>query len=260
MKIQNKNSWYTILITLMIIGFLMVLTTWVFNLVLRELNDNRWAWNYLKAHAWAEAAMELALLDIKNNWYGVYNKKSDLEYFDKIKISYDLNSKTKEYIWKIWEFKQSVIPLFYSEVNWNINKIDSLNLEILDYWINSNNSKLAWNIISSSWDWIWWVWEIDNNTKWDWRKWDWSYLDKVKVSDFLNNHDWNYLIIVNLFDDWNLNNDNLLEFKLSSQKEFTKPISKIFSTASIWRYKQNLETTLDNTEFLSILKYSIFSK
>jgi len=41
MRVQNNNSGYTILVTLMIIGFLIVLTTGVLNLVLREMNDNR---------------------------------------------------------------------------------------------------------------------------------------------------------------------------------------------------------------------------
>ena len=64
MRLKSKNSWYTILITLMIIGFLIVVTTWILNLVIREMKDNRGQFSYLQAYAWAEAAMELALF-----WY-----------------------------------------------------------------------------------------------------------------------------------------------------------------------------------------------
>ena len=97
MKLQNKNSAYTILVSLMIIGFLIVVTTWILNLVLRESRDNKWQWQYLQSYGWAEAAMELALLKIKQNGYWVYDKKTDLDILktpkSKIKISYDLNSK-----------------------------------------------------------------------------------------------------------------------------------------------------------------------
>ena len=260
MKIQNRNSWYSILVVLMIIGFLMVITTGVLNLVLRELNDNRWTWDYLKAYAGAEAAQELALLQIKKHWYWIYDKKDDLEYLktpkSKIKISYDLNSKTKSYSWSLKPFEQAVIPLFYIKEDDSREKINNLKLKIL----NSNftdSSNMAWNIVSQNWDWIWWVWEINNSTKAKWRKADWTFLDEINISGnnwFLDNYENNYLIVINL------DENNNLDFGLISSKEFTKPISKIISSAQIWKYKQNLETTLDNTAFLSILKYSVFSK
>jgi len=169
MKIQNKNSWYTILVTLMIIGFLIVLTTWVLNLVLREMNDNRWAWNYLKAYAWAEGSMELALLKIKKHWYWIYDKldfwdtsnndkilRNNLSNDKEILISYDLNSKTKTYSWSLKPFEQSVIPLFYIKPDDSREKINNLNLEILNSFLD--DSKMAWNIVSQEWDWIWWNW------------------------------------------------------------------------------------------------------
>ena len=265
MKIQNKNSWYTILVTLMIIGFLIVLTTWVLNLVLREMNDNRWAWNYLKAYAWAEGSMELALLKIKKHWYWIYDKldfwdtsnndkilRNNLSNDKEILISYDLNSKTKTYSWSLKPFEQSVIPLFYIKPDDSREKINNLNLEILNSFLD--DSKMAWNIVSQEWDWIWWNWLIENSTKWKWRKKDWKFLDEIKVSNFLSGYNNNYLIIINL------DNTNNLDFKMNSAKEFTKPTSKIISSSSIWNYKQSLETTLDNTAFLSILKYSVYSQ
>lgn len=265
-KIKKQNSWYTILVSLMIIGFLMVLTTWILNLVLREMNDNRWAWNYLKAYAWAEAAQELALLKIKNHWYWVYYKidftdpkakilRNDRNNQKEILIMYNLNSKTKSYTWTLRPFQQDVIPLFYIETDDSRNKIIDLRLEILNSF--PDNSKMAWNIISHYWDWIWWSSEINNWTKGQWRKKDWSFLDEIRISWnnwFLDRYLNNYLVVINLDE----NND--LEFNLSSTSYFTKPTSKIISSAKVWNYKQNLETTLDNTAFLSILKYSIYSQ
>ena len=265
MKIKNKNSWYTILVTLMIIGFLIVLTIWVLNLVLREMKDNIWAWKYLQVYAWAEAAMELALLDIKKHWYWVYSKldwtdnnakilRNDMNNDKEILISYDLNSKTKWYFWNLDNFEQSVIPLFYIKTDDSIDKINNLNLKILNSLNFIDNTKMAWNIVSKNWDWIWWVWEITSSTKGKWRNADGTFLDEIKVSDFLNTYENNYLIVINL------DNFNPLNFEITSTKDFTKPISKIISSAKIGQYKQNLETILDNTAFLSILKYSVFSQ
>jgi len=39
----------------------------------------------------------------------------------------------------------------------------------------------------------------------------------------------------------------------------TKPKTNIISSWEIGSYKQNLETKMNNTEFLNILKYSIYS-
>lgn len=260
MKLQNNNSWYSILVTLMIIGFLMVLTTGVLNLVLREMNDNRGNWNYLKAYAWAEGAQELALLKIKKHWYWIYDKldnskilRNDKNNNKEILISYDLNSKTKSYSGTLEPFKQSVIPLFYIKQDDSRQKINNLNLQILNSF--PDNSKMAWNIVSQNWDWIGWNDEIIwNISKWKWRKANWSFLDEIKINNFLSTYQNNYLIVINL----DPNND--LKFNLNSSSDFTKPVSKIISSAKIWNYKQNLETTLDNTAFLSILKYSVYSQ
>jgi hypothetical protein len=117
---------------------------------------------------------------------------------------------------------------------------------------------MAWNIVTSKWDWLWWTWAIDNNTKWKWRNSDWSFLDYTQINwngNFLDTHSWSYLIIVNLDESYDL------EYNLSSSGEFfTKPKSDIISSAKIMNYKQTLKTTLDNTEFLNILKYSLYSE
>jgi hypothetical protein len=240
------------------------------NLVLREMNDNRGEAKYLQSYSAAEWAMELALLQIKNKWYWIYDKieldessldskllRNDKDNKKEVLLWYDLNSKTKSYIWNLKSFEQAVIPLFY--INDDIEeKIKNMKLKIKDFWVNDDNTKMAWNIVSEYWDWIGWNSEIDAYTKWNWRDKVWWFIWNININwswndDFLNKYNKNYLIIINL--DPNSN----LKYNLTSSDSFTKPISKIVSKARIGNYRQNLETTLDNTKFLSILKYSVYS-
>lgn len=269
MKNINNKSWYAILVTLMIIGFLIVLTTGVLNLLLNELNDNKWEEKYLKASFAAEWAMELALLKIKNEWYWIYDKiefenfnsdilRDDINNKKEVSISYDLNSKTDDYKWILLPYEQVVVPLFY--MSWTpivYNKVKKINLSIINYSEFSVSDKMAWNIISENGDWIWWKSLINQTSKWKWRMWDWGFLSQVNInwnSGFLDLYNKNYMVIINL------DPNNNLEYNLKSiDWEFTRPISKIISSAKIWKYKQTYETFLDNTEFLSILKYSVFS-
>ncbi len=262
MKIKTKNSWYTVLISLMIIGFLMVVTSWILSLVIRESNDTMGQWIYLQSYAWAESAMELALLKIKKHGYWVYDKKNDLDILktskSKITISYDLNSRTTSYNWKLSSFEQVIIPLFY--LSWSIeNKISDISLKITNSLDFRDPTKMAWNIVSKNWDGIWGNSQIWNYSKWNGKNSSWDFIWNIYVnwdnsSSFLGKYNKNYLILINLDPNYHL------DFSLSSSKPFTKPISNIISSASNWKYKQNLETLLDNTEFLSILKYSVFSK
>ncbi len=271
MRLKSKNSWYTILITLMIIGFLIVVTTWILNLVIREMKDNRGQFSYLQAYAWAEAAMELALFDIKKYSYGVYNKIILWESFDDSKILrddpnnkkevliwYDLNSKTNNYTWELYSFEQIIIPLFYLSLT-SEDKVENISLDILNWGSFTDQSKMAWNIVSENWDWIWWNSSIGSSSTWYGKKSDWSFLSQININGtswFLDTYSKNYLIITNL------DPNNKLNYKLKSLNSwefFTKPISDIISSAQVWKYKQSLEITLDNTDFLSILRYSLFS-
>jgi hypothetical protein len=71
------------------------------------------------------------------------------------------------------------------------------------------------------------------------------------VSDFLNNSE-NYLI---LFNSGNFD----IEFTLNSSDNFSKPKTQIISSAQVGEYRHNLQTDYDNTKFLNMLKYSVFS-
>lgn len=266
MVLNKKNSWwYTIILATLIIGFLLIFVWGILNLVIKELKDNRWETDYIKAYAAAEWAQELALLKIKEKWYWYYEKveakksdsnavilASDINNFNKAKdvlISYDLWSKTKTFSWTLKTAWDELFPLFVIKADWTLDEIDKLNLKII-FWTSSN---LWWTITSSDWNWIWWRWEFDFNTIWKWRDKNANFVNE-SIWDFLTDNSWSYLML------FSIDPNNEIKYELTSNKYFTKPRIDIISSAEIWGYKQNLKTTLDNTKFLNILKYSIFSK
>jgi hypothetical protein len=274
---KYNNKWYSIIISVVLIGFLLMLTTWVFSLVLKELKDNRWMWDSIKAFAWAEAAQELALLKIKEKGYGIDNKIEhwvstgsiylandplDVNNFNNNKdtfISYDLNVLAEIQGWKYiyqanLESKEySIIPLFY-EKDWEM----IINVENYELDISPESSDLVWNVIAWE-EWIWWDgsnWF--NRLNWKWKVINTSHTgDKTsefiesRVEDFLPKNN-AYLI---LFNSWNSN----INFTLKSLQKFSKPKIKILSSAQVWNYRHNLETEFDNTKFLNMLKYAVFS-
>lgn len=266
MKKNNKN-WYSIIVSLIIIWLLLVLSTWTLTIVLFEMKDNRGMWDSIKAFAWAEASQELALLAIKENGYGYYekvenniNNKSiilsehplDIDLFNKnndVLMSYDIASKTDDYRWVLSPLWYDIIPLFYIDDDWE-HKINNYSINIIAGDLNS----LIWNIIWIN-SWISWKW---NNTIWVMKKvtitneLDYS---EININDFLTNSESNYLILFNT-----LASDNI-EYEINSidWNYFSKPKSNIITSAQIWKYKQNLDTFLDNTKFLDRQKYVIYS-
>lgn len=266
-KLINKDAYSTIMV-LFIIGFLLVLTTGIFNLILSDLKDNTGMWDYIKAYAWAESAQELALLAIKNKWYWYYDKidhninnRSVLlsEYptnetlFKKnndVFISYDLWWKVSEYNWELKSLEYDIIPLFIIDDNWNENKLDDIILTNISW----NIWDLAWNIIWKN-EWLTWTWV---NTMWIKKTlvgWELKYAEQ-SMNWFIFNSDTNYLVLYNTWNPWTI------EYKLTSWTSgwhFTSPETNIISSAQVWNYKQNLSTILDNTEYLNMLKYVIYS-
>ena len=267
MKNINQSSAYSVILALLIIWFLLVLSTGIFNLILVELKDNKAMWDYIKSYAWAESAQELALLKIKKYWYAYYDKidhdinnrsvilandpldKDKFKFNNDLFLSYDIWSKVEIYDWTLNSLNYDIIPLFYLDDNWE-HKVSQINLSIV-FWTESN---LAWNVIWKE-NWLSWVW---SNTFWVKKilTSGWFKYDKEELNSFLSTSDTNYLVLFNSWDSW------IIKYKLTSLnnwESFTKPQTTIISSAQIWKYKQNLSTDLDNTEFLNILKYSIYS-
>ena len=267
MKNINKSSGYSIIIALLIIGFLLVISTGIFKLILNEMKDNRAMWDYMKAYAWAESAQELALLQIKQRGYAYYDKidhdinnRSIVLANDNMNIwnflstkdvfiSYDIWSKTRTYDWTLGPLEYDIIPLFYIE-NIVEKKVTNIDLSII-LW---NNSDLSWNIIWKN-NWISWkgtntIWIKKTLTVNGFVYWEKS------INDFISSSNTNYLVLLNT------GNSQNIEYRLNainSSEFFSKPKTSIISSAEVWNYKQNLSTDLNNTEYLNILKYSIYS-
>lgn len=266
---KKNTSGYSILISLFIIGFLLVLTAGVYQLVLSELQDNRGRGNYLKAQYGAEGAMELALLKIKNIGYGVSDEipldintrsialwktngtTSDFRPAQDSLISYNIDTKTSNYSGNILSSDHSIIPLFYLDKDGNEFKTTDIELFSWTGWTN-----IAWSIVGDQF-WLSWEGTFNKDTLWSYKSissWNLRFENK-SVSDFLTLSNNNYLIL------FNAHPSDTIFYELQSNGTwgFTKPIGEIYASGKVGSYKQNIKITLDNTTYLNLLKYSIFS-
>ncbi len=264
--ILNKK-WYSVIISLLLVGFILVLSTGIFRLILNEMKSNRAMWDYMKAYAWAESAQELALLDIKKYWYwyvwdvdnsinpkSVILSENNLDYskynrVNDVLISYSNDWKVNSYEWLLSPLWYDIIPLFYIDKTGE-HKVNDITLNVTAW----NVSDLSWNIVWKlnwiSWKWLWLTWVKKTLT------WNWFTYEEQDIWNFLTSSSTNYLVLFNSgksndLSYW-LNSSNPLEY-------FTKPSLNIVSTWELSNYKQNLNTNVNNTEFLNILKYSIYS-
>ncbi len=269
MRYRSNTSAYSVIIALFVMSFLLILTTGIFRLVVSELVQNRSNSWYLQAYGWAEAARELALLHIKQQWYGAYDQidhtlnnrsillsdyPNDIWLFKKQKdvyISYDLGYKVTQYDAVLAPLWYDIIPLYSDDIN-----IDDLSLEI----VSGNSSRVLWNIIASNWGLAGSgpftmataaKQKIVNNSVLSF--WDISVWDFLESSDDIVGNQ-NYVFIFN-------GGDQNLKYKLVSgnNKAFTTPQTQIISSGQVWKFRQNLQTSVDNTKFLWILRYSVFS-
>lgn len=255
-NLKNKK-WYSIIVIIVIIWFLTVLTTGIFNLIMNELKDNRTIWSYVKAYAGAESAQELALFEIKEKDY-TSDKEikdpvniSDLEEKDKnlkdVFISYTRDLKTKKFEGKLSSWDFVLVPLFYldSSGNYAEKKIQNIN-------ISPESEDISWNII---WKEKWISWTGENFNRWIVKTLEnnkFSLEENVSVNTFLRGSEKNYLQIFNWW-------EKEFSYKLSSSSDFSKPVSKIVSSWESGNYRTNIETEIDFSKKNTITKYSIYS-
>lgn len=262
---------YSIVIALTMIGFLLLVVVWVLNLVLRDLKDNNGIGDAMKAYFWAEASQELALLKIKQSGYGFYdtiphtiNLRSivladfpkDTSRFNPTKdvyISYDLWTNVSEYSGSLSPLGYDMIPLFY--LVWN--DIEHKAVNISSHTFSQDEGDLVWNIVSESGG-ISWTGSFDMHTQ---------VAEKVLIGDSFSQREtsienylrrsWkNYLIL------FNANNKNIIDYNIASLNPweyFSQPKTTIIASAQVWKYKQNVSTMFNNTQYLDTLKYSIYS-
>jgi hypothetical protein len=261
MKINKQ--WYSVILSLMLVGLLLVLTTGIFHMILKEMLDTRGIWNAMKANAAAEWAQEVALWQLKE--YGYWfaqniphdiNKRSialsenpkDIWLFKQssdVFFSNIFDAKSDNYDGKIVGYQTHLIPLFYQE---EVNKytIDQSLEMYITWWEDSN---LVWNILAKS-EGITWVGWFDTYSYGNKKDNEFQNFSEELVETFLyeNKDTKNYLILYNA-------GDTEIEYNLLASSEFVKPEMTIVSSAQIGKYKQNILTKFSNKEFL----YSIFS-
>lgn len=261
---NNNKSWYSVIIAILVIWFLLTLTSSILKLVLVELNDSKWVYTYLKTHYATAWAWELVMLKIKENWYGYYEKidfnksnpLSNILNTGSTKnpiISYDINSKVSKYDWELKPLSYDVLPLFYLE---NTSSWVVMDMILSTYeW---DNDSLSWNIITSNW-WLSWVWWFTSLNEWFLKQLDsgWDFvIENKSIWAFLNenNNSLNYLILFNSSD------TSTIKYNLDwNWRFFSKPRTDIAVSSKLWSYKQNISIKYDNTDYLGMLKYSIYN-
>ncbi len=254
-NIYTSQGGYSIIAAIMMIGFLLILTTSTLNLVLQEMQDWKGRQDYIKASAWAEWAMELALLGIKNNGYAYYKKQENLDMLGDGKkdpqISYDSNSRLQSYKGILEKYESTIIPLFW------IDDAGTYSLSLLDF--KNDSETIHWNILGVSeglsWIWSFDTWDIIQEKQIQENAWAQNFsISWIKIWDFLHTHTESYLIL------YNPNAESVhYELNTSGSDYFTHPRMSLFSKGRVGKYTQNLETVVDNTEFLGILRYSLHS-
>jgi len=234
----------------MMIGFLLILTTSTLNLVLQEMQDGKGRQDYLKAFAWAEGSLELALLKIKEHWYGYDEDNFSwaiLWWWPKDpQIGYNFESEVSSYSGQLAPFETAIFPLFFINAWWTVNPTSWLEL--------TTSSNLTWNIIWNGAG-VSWVWGFSSSDNVGVKSVS-SFDDSGNISLFLASNSWSFLSL------YNTSATETMVFELLwswANPSFTKAEAEIYSQARVWKYVQNLETSIDNTEFLWILKYSIYS-
>ena len=251
---------YSIIAAIMMIGFLLVLTASTLNLVLQEMQDGKGRQNYIKAYAGAEWAMELALLEIKQKGYGFYQEVTDSDVFGTQNkegiVSYDIDSETNSHsgtldaIWSTDGDSIDIIPLFTIDNTWT--KIGGITTIVFDDILGSD---IVWNIVGPSY-WIWGKWDFRGTDPVGQRTLDASnnfeYDSTENIVQVLQKSADNYLILQNF-------SNSPMTYKLNIDKNFSKPRAIVKSSSKVGKYSQNIDTTVDNTEFLGILKYSVYS-
>ncbi len=253
---SHNSKGYSIIVAITMIGFLLILTTSTLNLVLQEMQDGKGKQDYMKAYAGAEGSLELALLQIKQKWYGYYGSLSQEKILwnstKDVALSYDFDGKVSSYSGALSAFGTDIIPLFWIDETSATFSLSQANL--------SSSNELVWNIIGIQWG-ISGTGSFLPATAIGEKKFeekisgnqDFSFINTTTIESFLGSNSGSYMVVYNPTD---ITQNYTLQWGGDS---FTKPRTYIESSAKIGKYTQNLETLVDNTEFLGILKYSIYS-
>lgn len=245
---SQHNSGYSIIAAIMMIGFLLILTTSTLNLVLQEMQDGKGRQDYMKAYGAAEWAVEQALYRIKEYGYGYDYKVEDVDTLwsdnKSAKISFDFDSRVSDYSWELEAYGTDIIPLFWIDENGTY-------YESSDIRLSSAPATMVWNILGDN-GWLSWLGDFSSlDTAGHKTLTGYGYM---QVGNFLSQPGYEYLILYNP-----TGSTQSYYLEKQSWEDFSRPEALIYGNAQVGKYKQNIRTTVDNAEFLWILKYSIYS-
>ncbi len=255
---ENKQA-FSILVVVFMIGFLLVLTVWVFNLIIMEVKGNRGLEDSIKAYEWAQGAMELALLEIKSEWYwfdediGVGSDKENILSFNSSNkkwrqpsIYIDMDIAVMSHSGSIGTGETVIIPLFTRDDRENIISAEKPSLTVTD-----NEGDLIWGIIGDGL-WLSWTGNFDHNTWVDYRN-KAQDIENLSIEEFLDNNSWSYLTLSNK------STADEINYTLTSYREFSRPKGHITTSAIVGKQRQSISSTIDNSKFLEMLKYSFYN-
>ncbi|MCH2188222.1 hypothetical protein MK079_00130 [Candidatus Gracilibacteria bacterium] len=260
---QQHTSGFSSVLALVMIGFLLMATLGVFQLVLREMYDNRGLEYSFQAQAGAQSAGELALLAIKQKGYGYYEahpfggdsgvnhilaedpnnpSKRDIE------ISFDLNTRINSYDGNLEALGYDILPLFYMTGSTpTVFQIDDITL--------TSPASISWNLLGSSGG---GSGEGDFDTTTSLSNKTVSSQGEITkntqtIGSFLSQNEPVYLILFNP-------TRSPLSYRIESSDFFSPPEAYILTSAKKGDKQQNLRIYLDNTQYLNTLKYAIYGR
>lgn len=298
MKHNNNPQWFTLLLILWIVWFLLILLTGIYKVVLFELGDTKDMSHFMKSRTASESWWEIAMLKLKEKRFGYHGAESyDTEWesimlsqepldpakFNKnrdVYFGYEIDSKASKgddgeyrYEGNIAPGEFHIVPLFYIEDTWiwrTANPDLNIPLELDETTPNWAPENLVWNIIGV----IGWL-----SGQWEFRAWSTNANLKMlndtpdHVSGAQNNQGFvieNVWIEDFLRNMWEESDDEYLTLfnvgdvamkyilTTGDGESFTKPITTVYTSAKIGDIKQNIQLEIDNSKYFDVLKYSIY--
>lgn len=287
---MQNNKGFSSVIAIIMTAILLLITVWILDLYVSEWKINKIVFSSISSYAWAEWALEYALLKIKNHREWFEDKITKEDYDSKLLaenpwninkskdniISYEIESYAKDYSGSIASYQFEIIPLFFDEgklIQKNSKNYSSSSIDItktIDFKLTSPDS-LLWNIIwnnTISWETVWISGTgktINKDSIWfkkefDTTSWVWEYrftFAESKIWDFIDKYENNYLILYNPL-------STTTKYNIISNEWFSLPWIKIIASGETWTWKlnfrQNIGFEKNKSDIFELLKYSIFNK
>lgn len=297
-KIKNnsqKAKWFSVIIAILITAFLVTLSSWILGIVLQESRNSKLVYNTISTYEWAQWALELALLKIKNHeeWFADLINTNDEDYYmykqtpnfnskKDLSLEYDIKNYNITYSWSIEPWDMDIIPMYYDEWikvttnskhawTWTSNIVQARQFKLDPYWEIVRNIiwTFNWNTVWISWTWVDGISiGTESNIKDTWYlktlTWSSSITDTQEIK-----YDSSYSI--KTFMEWttlqypyliifNPSDSWPVKYTLTSSSWFSLPRLSVIWTSRIGNFKQNIEFSEDKSKYLEMLKYSIINK